>query len=334
VTVANEPNSTTLTLPQYEALYRALDAQLVARGLRGQIKLIGGDLVQNTEGTVGGHRAWFDYMTTHMNDIIDAWSEHIYWRYDQPWRMDERLKDVAYLVHEELPEAARKPTFLMEYGVRGFDTCGAKPLVRSAYYLDADCTDLRRMPLAGFHKFWFSIEAAQLGFDGAAAWDLYWAIYDRSRPLNQSFWAIGPPEEGWALYPSYYALQLLLGTTERGWRVLGVDPWGADDTAVRYDNMTRDTAEQELTAFSGPDGELTLIGLDTNGGQLVAPNGESSSYSIGGLLPYTRFTLALWNAAGDGMNSIAGSVTANSTGVVRFAVPLQAAFALTTVPVS
>jgi hypothetical protein len=272
-------------------------------------------------------------MVANMNDVIDAWSEHIYWRYDQSWRMEERLKDVAYLVHQELPEAARKPTLLMEYGVRGFDTCGAKPLLKFAYYPDADCTDLRRMPLAGFHKLWFSINAAQLGFDGASDWDLYWGVYDKSIPPNQSFWTIGPPQEGWALYPSYYALQLLLQTTARGWQVLGVDPWTADDDAARYDRITRDQLEQELTAFNGPDGQLTLVGLDTHGGLLTAANGESSSYSIGRLPANTDFTLALWNASGDGKSSVAGTVTTSAAGVARFEVPMQAAFVLTTVPV-
>src|SRR5581483_7670844 len=85
VTIGNEPNSISasqFSTTQYEALYRALDAELRTRGLRTEIGLVGGDLVQNTEGTAGGHRAWFDYMTTHMNDVIDAWSEHIYWQYD------------------------------------------------------------------------------------------------------------------------------------------------------------------------------------------------------------------------------------------------------------
>jgi hypothetical protein len=335
VTIANEPNTVTnaLTLPQYEALYRTLDAQLKARGLRDRIGLVGGDLIQNAEGTADGHRAWFDYMVAHMNDIVDAWSEHIYWRYDSPFRMEERLKDVAYLVDQELPENARKPTFLMEFGVRGFDTCGSSPRLAAAYYLDANCTALRRMTLAGFHKFWFVINAAQLGFDGADNWDLYWGRYDNTQ-ANQSYWMIGPPEEGWALYPSYYAFQLLLQTTARGWQVLGVDPWTDDDAATRFDAPKPDQPEQELTAFNGPDGQLTLVGLDTHGRALTAPNGESSSYSIGGLPPNTPLTLALWNAAGDGTNSVAGTVTTNAAGVARFDVPLQAAFVLTTVPVS
>jgi hypothetical protein len=338
VTIGNEPNSSTLTLPQYEALYRALDGQLVARGLRGQIGLIGGDLVQNTEGTPSSHRAWFDYMVAHMNDVVDAWSEHIYWNYWDSPRMEERLKDVSYLVHDELPESARKPTFLMEYGVRGSNTCGTKSTVTAAYYKDANCTELRRMSLAGFHKIWFTVSSAQLGFDGASNWDAYWATYDRTR-ANQSYWLIGPPEEGWALYPSYYAFQLLLQTTARGWQVLAVDPWTADDERQPIGRQKTgewkwDEREQELTAYSGPDGQLTIVGLDTNGGDLVAPNGQSSSYSLGGLPPFTKFTLALWNATGDGTNSVAGTVETNAAGVARFDVPLQAAFVLTTVPLS
>ena len=48
----------------------------------------------------------------------------------------------------------------------------------------------------------------------------------------------------------------------------------------------------------------------------------------------TKFNLALWNASGDGENSLAGTVTTDAAGVARFEVPLHAAFALTTVPVS
>ena len=84
-----------------------------------------------------------------MNDVIDAWSEHIYWNYWDHFRMEQRLKDVAYLVRTELPASARKPTFVMEYGVRGTNTCGTKVEVTAAYYQDAACTELRRMSLAG-----------------------------------------------------------------------------------------------------------------------------------------------------------------------------------------
>ena len=341
--LGNEPNTVnnqgqpTLTLPQYEALYRALDAKLRVQGIREHVGLMGGDLVENTEGTPNGHRAWMDYMVQHMNDVLDAWSEHIYWNWNDPRRMEERLKDVAYLTQQELPESARKPTFIMEFGVRGVTSCAGKPDLKFAYYPDG-CQDLRRMPLGAFHKLAFAIASAQLGFVGASYWDMYWSVYDLTKN-NQSFWMIGPPEENWALYPSYYAFQLLLQTTAPGWQVLGVDPWTTDDAAEPIANEAAgtwqwDTPEQELTAYRGPDGQLTVFGLDTNGRNLTAPNGQSSDYSVGGLPPFTTFTLAEWNANGDGTNSVAQTVTTGAAGVARFSVPLQAAFALTTVPVS
>jgi hypothetical protein len=337
ISIGNEPNSTNLTLPQYEAIYRALDAQLRVQGIRGQVNLMGGDLVQNTEDTPSGHRAWFDYMVGHMNDVLDGWSEHIYWQYDQPARMEERLKDVAYLTQQELPADARKPTFIMEFGVRGVTSCAGKPDLKNAYYPDG-CQDMRRMPLTAFHKLSFLIESAQLGFDGAAVWDVYWSTYDRTKN-NQSFWMIGPPDEGWALYPSYYALQLLLGTTAKGWQVDRVQPWTVGDAAEPIANQDAgtwawDSPEQELTSYVGPGGLMTIAGLDTNGRNLVAPNGQSSDYSIGGLPRNTTFTLAEWNANGDGTNSIVGTVNTGEAGVARFSVPLTAAFVLTTVPMS
>jgi hypothetical protein len=329
VTVGNEPNSTALTLDQYNALCRALHTQLAARGLSGLIGLVGGDLVEGS-GTKT-HRAWFDYMVANMNDVFDAWAEHVYWQYDSPARMQFRLKDIAHLVHHELPENAVKPTFITEFGVRGSDSCGTKPKVKFAYYSDQNCTELRRMSIAGFQKLWFSIVAAQLGFDGSVNWDAYWARYDlTSNPPNQSFWMIGPPSEDFALYPSYHAMRLLLQTTRRGWEVLGVDPWTPDDE----DASIVDQPGQELVAYRGAQGELTILGLDTHGGSLTAATEEKSAYSIGGLPPSTTFNLALWNATGDGEETIRDPVTTNAAGVARFDVPLQAAFALTTVPVS
>jgi hypothetical protein len=59
-----------------------------------------------------------------------------------------------------------------------------------------------------------------------------------------------------------------------------------------------------------------------------------SAYSIGGLPPNAELTLAVWNAGGDGANSVAGTVRTDAVGVARFEVPLHAAFSLTTVPVT
>jgi hypothetical protein len=187
---------------------------------------------------------------------------------------------------------------------------------------------MRRMPLSAFQRLWFTINATQLGLDGTSSWDLYWATYDRSRPPNQSFWAIGPPGEDWALYPPYYAFQVLFQTTGRGWQVLGVDPWTDDDRDVG----SNDQAEKELTAYESPDGaQLTVFGLDTHARNLNTASPDTATYSLGGFTPGTTFSLVVWNASGDGTNAVASSYTANAAGVVRFDVPLHAAFALTTV---
>ena len=77
------------------------------------------------------------------------------------------------------------------------------------------------------------------------------------------------------------------------------------------------------------------MGLDTHGRDLnTVSDDPAPTYSIGGLPANTTFNLALWNASGNGENSLAGTVTTGAAGVARFEVPLHAAFSLTTVPVS
>jgi hypothetical protein len=100
-------------------------------------------------------------------------------------------------------------------------------------------------------------------------------------------------------------------------------------------STSNDQPEKELVGYAGRDGELTVVGLDTRGRDLntVSPD-PPNDYSIGGLPPNTPFRLELWNATGDGTDSIPDTVMTNAAGVARFEVPLQAAFALTTVPVS
>ena len=172
-------------------------------------------------------------------------------------------------------------------------------------------------------------------------------MYDRNSVNQQLYWMTGPPNEGYPLTPTYHAMSLLYHVTAPGWQIIRVEPWSDDDWDVgkdgdgnsqwdlRLGDVSADHPEKELTAYAGPNGELTIIGLDTNGRDL---NGVSDkplgSYSIGGLPANTTFNLALWNATGDGTNSVAGTVTTNTAGVARFEVPLQAAFALTTIPVS
>jgi hypothetical protein len=227
--------------------------------------------------------------------------------------------------------------YLMEFGIRGYPSCDSKPVFANRYYLP-DCTEMWRTNIAAFQQLWFTIHTAQLGFSGAAKWDAYQAVYDRTSVNAQIHWMIGPGSEGFPLFPTYYAMYLLFHTMEPGWNVIGVDPWESNDWSAPSSpggETADDQPEKEMTAFASPGGELTLIGLDTHGKSLNTVSTEPApEYSIGGLPADRTFNLALWNATGDGTNSVAGTVTTNAAGVARFHVPLQAAFALTTVPVS
>jgi hypothetical protein len=327
VTIQNEPNTPgiALTLEQYEALYDTLHALLVARGLRDHIKLMGGDLIESSGAR---HQTiWFEYIAEHMSDVVDAYSVHIYWNYWDIPRMEFRLRDVRRIVNA-FEGAARKPTYVMEFAARGANSFPGKPTVSAAYWEDG--TELRKSNVGAFQHLWFNVVSAQLGYTGTSKWDAFWGRYDNSSAGNQSYWMFGTAEEGWPIYPSYYSLQLLLQTTQPGSEVVRVAPWGDDDWQVGLD----DEPEKELVAYAAADGALTLIGLDTHARQLNTVSAESPTYSIGGLAANARFTLALWNAAGNGENSVAGTVTTNAAGVARFEVPLHAAFALTTLPVS
>ena len=341
VEVGNEPNSPTgaVTLDEYDALVRALNAQLVARGLREQVHLMGGGLVENGNSGAKNHYVWMQWIGANMGDVLDGYAEHVYWQYNDSGRLEYRLRDTYNLMVNVLPVEQQKPVFMMEYGIRGDANCGTKPKFTSLYYAadPTNCPEIWRTNIAGFQQLWFDIDAAQLGVAGTSKWDAYWAVYDRNSLNQQVYWMTGPASENFALTPTYHAMYLLFHTTAPGWQVIGLDPWDASDSSVPTygieGHTSNDQPEQELTAYAGPNGELTIVGLDTHGKNLnVASTDPPSSYSIGGLPGNTTFTLAEWNATGDGTNSIAGAVTTNAAGVARFEVPLQAAFALTTVP--
>jgi hypothetical protein len=335
------PDPSQVTLEQYNALYRALDAQLRARGLRGQIQLMGGGLIESAGAR--NHYTWLEWIAANMGDIVDAYAEHIYWVYDRPGRLEYRLRDTHYLMTNDLPAAQQKPAYMMEFGIRGYNTCPPKPTLPTAnqlYYRDANCTEIWRTNIAGFQQLWFNIDSAQLGVAGTSKWDAFWGRYDNSSVNNQLYWMIGPPTEGSPLTPTYNAMSLLFHTTAPGWQIIGVEPWESNDytvpaTRVSGGETSDDQPEKELVGYYGPSGELTVVGLDTHGRNLNTASADPpSAYSIGGLPANTEFTLAVWNTTGDGTNSIAGTVTTNAAGVARFEVPLQAAFALTTVPIS
>jgi Glycosyl hydrolase catalytic core len=306
-TVQNEPNSTKITPAQNAAMYRSLDRHLANAGVRDQIRFMGGDLVQTNQ------RVWFRYMASRLADLLDAYSVHIYWEYWDTVKFSRRLAEVQSIV-AGLPTSGRKPVFVTEYGVRG--RRGAKVPAPGTY---ADGTPLAQTRISAFQHAWFQIVATQLGYVGTVKWDCYAGKYDRG---TQAHYVIGPWRNRWPLYPTYHVMRLVTETTAPGWKVVAVE-------------QRRPSARtKHLTAFTGPEHELTILGLDAAGSTLNGVSPIQVTYTIGGLPSRAEFTFVVWNRSGDGQNEVVGTIAADETGIATIAVPLHAVFALTTKPVS
>ena len=138
--------------------------------------------------------------------------------------------------------------------------------------------------------------------------------------------------------PTYHAMSLLFHMTVPGWQSSassrGTRATGGVPTYEIEGHASNDTAGEGARGVRRAERRA-----DDHRSRHARPEPERvvhdppSAYSIGGLPPNTEFNLALWNATAR-QNSIAGTVTTDAAGVARFEVPLQAAFALTTVPVS
>ena len=77
------------TLAEYEQVYRSLHRLLVERGVRDRIRFMGGDLTRSEQGP--SQAEWLRYMASHMGDLLDAWSVHVYWDFWDTDKIDERL---------------------------------------------------------------------------------------------------------------------------------------------------------------------------------------------------------------------------------------------------
>ena len=122
VTLFNEPNSTRITLAQYEQVYRLLDAELRERNVREHVHFMGGDLVGTTSPLGQSQRQWFTYLADHMGDLLDAWSVHVYWDFWDAGKIDRRLEAEVRTIFSTIPAEKRRPLFVTEFGVRGVPT--------------------------------------------------------------------------------------------------------------------------------------------------------------------------------------------------------------------
>lgn len=316
VTLFNEPNSTRITLAQYEQVYRQLDGALRTRGLRERVRFMGGDLLGTASPLGQSQVDWFRYLAAHMGDLLDGWSVHIYWDFWDAGKIDRRLRQEVRTVFASIPAEQRRPLFVTEFGVRGVPTFEGEPGAQPGWWPDG--TPMTETNTAAFQQAWFMIRAAQLGFSATVKWDLYAAKYDAG---TQDHSAIGPGALGWPERPVYRLLQLLTATTEpKGGRIVDLVPSvGADPSKL-------------LTAYVSPGSDLTILGLDTDGGLAEATSHAPVAYTIGGLPPNARFRLVVWNADGTGTNREIGFVGTDASGTVQLSVPLDAVFALTTTP--
>ncbi len=308
LTLQNEPNRTKITMPAYEAQYRALDPYI--QSIRGQVRYMGGDLVRGPDVGPPDQTAWFQYMATNMSDILDAYSIHVFWDYWDPKKLVDRLTEVRTIV-DALPENARKPLYVAEYGVRGLRKFNGLPAGDPGVWEDG--TPISQTNVSAFQHAWFDVLAARLGYMGTSKWDSYFGKYDNG---TQAYYMIGSPANGWPLYPLYNFVRLLTSTVKSEWRTINVD--SVPDTS------------RLLSAYVGKKGEHTVVGLDTAGAQLNAVSETPVPYTIGGLPPDASFHLAVWNEAGDGVVGLSKVVATDAAGVVTITVPQHGVFVLTT----
>jgi hypothetical protein len=317
VTLQNEPNTPprkgevkAVTPQRLGEMYRRLDQRLTDKGIRRQIRFMGGDLIEGSRDpkNEANQKRWFVHMSDHLADILDAYSIHVYWNYDDVGRFRQRLQDVEQIVRGL---ANPKPVYITECGTRAK---GHSPTNDPGNFKDG--TPLAKTNVVAFQHAWFQILAAQLGYAGTIKWDGYYGKYDRG---TQAYYAIGPPEpDGWQLYPMYFLLRLITTTTEAGWQVVNIQQSASSERT------------KHLTAFVGAAGELTILGLDSRGAMLNSASKTRISYAIGGLPSRASLALVLWNRAGGGQLVVDSTIAADADGVARITVPLHSVFALTT----
>ena len=309
LTLQNEPNRTRMTMEAYEKQYRDLDPLIQA--IRGQVKYMGGDLVRGPDTGAPNQDVWFQYLAAHMSDILDAYSIHVFWDYWDTQKLVDRLTEVRAIVGA-LPENARKPVYVTEYGVRGLRTFNGDPQVDPGVWQDG--TPITQTNISAFQHAWFDVLAADLGYLGTSKWDSYYGKYDNG---TQAYYVIGSPQSGWPLYPMYNLLQLFTTTVRRGWQVVAVDSVPG--------------TSRILAAYLGTKKQLTVVGLDTTGAQLNAGVPTATPYSIAGFPPSKPVNLLIWNANADGLVVPRQKVAADANGVVNVSISQHAVLVLTTV---
>lgn len=261
VTMQNEPNDEgkDITREQYVRLYRGLDKSLRDLGLREEIQIVGGDLLSPKQ------TEWFHFMGKELAPVLDGYAVHAYWSYWDTNKLVRRVKDTRRDV-DSLPEAARKPVYVTEFGVQGKRP---KPNVEPGTYDDG--RPLADVPAACAQLGWFVMEALNNGFAGTCQWDLYEVWYDR----KMGYGVIGNAQQGFPERPGYWLMKMFTHSVEPGWRTMKVEGEGKDVI---------------VSAIKGSSGE-TLFVLN---------RGKSREISLRGFRPDTSLACEIWNGDGTG----------------------------------
>src|SRR5919201_3253144 len=245
---------------------------------------------------------WITYMATHMADLLDAYSIHVFWDYWDTAKLVRRLTQVRQIV-DALPADERRPLYVSEFSVRGIRTLNGVSYPEPGVY--ADGRVLPDTTINAFQHGWFDVLAARLGYSGTVKWDGYFGKSDRG---TQDYSLIGPPTQGWPLRPVYNATRLFTLTTKPGWKVVGID--GSSGTKL-------------VAGYTGPKARTTVVGLDTSGASLATASTTVVSYAVGGLPRGTSFQLYVWNQDGSGTIAAPAVVQSDAAGMLQIAAPQQ-----------
>ncbi len=280
-TIQNEPNDDgkNITDEKYVQLYRLLDRALRDEGIRGDVKIVAGDLVYEHQDS------WFELMGRKLADVVDAYSIHCYWDY---WDIDRfsRHIDKVNASLAKLPAKARRPVFVTEFGVQGFRD---KPSIEPGK--SADGKPLADVPVSSFEVGLFMIEAMNSGYLATAQWDLYEVWYDR----KMGYGVIGSVQKGFPEKPGYSLLWLFTHSIDPGWR------------AARLRAMLKMSGSRRR----GTGDDVTLIvGNHETGVREV---------SVGGLPPGKAMRAWIWNWQGKGELSAPQDVRVDEHGQVNIA---------------
>ena len=215
VTIQNEVNGEgdtgrhfKLDPPEYEAINRALDAELRKAGPRDKIKIVGGDLLMREQ------EIWIPFLGQHLADICDGWSMHAYWDYWDDGKIERRINGFADLV-AALPANQQRPMYATEFGVRGHRV----DLLKNDPGDYENGAPIATTPLQANQMARFIIESLRRGFVADVAWNMDDSLYDH--PMKYGL--LGSPKDGWPLKPAYNVIRLFTHTYATRMALRGCD---------------------------------------------------------------------------------------------------------------